>query len=131
MSDPTRGIALDKDHRGLSVLLVDLSTDHQVLIQQAGYWQSWATETPTPVPLAFPVLRRATIKRNRTDAMSSDEHCVDISSVGERRLAQRRRLNPTLGQCSLQLASPKPLPADWVPRVTPITWKVSQTSYLC
>uniref|UniRef100_A0A8C3EX34 Voltage-dependent R-type calcium channel subunit alpha n=1 Tax=Corvus moneduloides TaxID=1196302 RepID=A0A8C3EX34_CORMO len=47
----------------------------------------WATDTPTPVPLAFPVLRRATIKRNRTDAMSSDEHCVDISSVGERRLA--------------------------------------------
>uniref|UniRef100_A0A8C3RGU3 Voltage-dependent R-type calcium channel subunit alpha n=1 Tax=Cyanoderma ruficeps TaxID=181631 RepID=A0A8C3RGU3_9PASS len=33
------------------------------------------------------VLRRATIKRNRTDAMSGDEHCVDISSVGERRLA--------------------------------------------
>uniref|UniRef100_A0A8C2YHV2 Voltage-dependent R-type calcium channel subunit alpha n=1 Tax=Coturnix japonica TaxID=93934 RepID=A0A8C2YHV2_COTJA len=31
------------------------------------------------------LLRRATIKRNRTDAMnrdSSDEHCVDISSVG-------------------------------------------------
>uniref|UniRef100_A0A8C0VIJ9 Voltage-dependent R-type calcium channel subunit alpha n=1 Tax=Cyanistes caeruleus TaxID=156563 RepID=A0A8C0VIJ9_CYACU len=48
----------------------------------------WATETPTPVPLAFPVLRRATIKRNRTDAMSGDEHCVDIASVGERRLAQ-------------------------------------------
>uniref|UniRef100_A0A8C3EWA9 Voltage-dependent R-type calcium channel subunit alpha n=1 Tax=Corvus moneduloides TaxID=1196302 RepID=A0A8C3EWA9_CORMO len=36
---------------------------------------------------ALDVLRRATIKRNRTDAMSSDEHCVDISSVGERRLA--------------------------------------------
>uniref|UniRef100_A0A8C8BUZ2 Voltage-dependent R-type calcium channel subunit alpha n=1 Tax=Otus sunia TaxID=257818 RepID=A0A8C8BUZ2_9STRI len=39
---------------------------------------------------ALEVLRRATIKRNRTDAMnrdSSDEHCVDISSVGERRLA--------------------------------------------
>lgn len=40
--------------------------------------------------LAFPfpgvVLRRATIKRSRTEAMtrdSSDEHCVDISSVGE------------------------------------------------
>ncbi|KFQ61388.1 Voltage-dependent R-type calcium channel subunit alpha-1E, partial [Pelecanus crispus] len=36
---------------------------------------------------ALEVLRRATIKRNRTDAMnrdSSDEHCVDISSVGER-----------------------------------------------
>nr|XP_009937578.1 PREDICTED: voltage-dependent R-type calcium channel subunit alpha-1E [Opisthocomus hoazin] len=34
---------------------------------------------------ALDVLRRATIKRNRTDAMnrdSSDEHCVDISSVG-------------------------------------------------
>ncbi|XP_009946663.1 PREDICTED: voltage-dependent R-type calcium channel subunit alpha-1E, partial [Leptosomus discolor] len=34
---------------------------------------------------ALEVLRRATIKRNRTDAMnrdSSDEHCVDISSVG-------------------------------------------------
>uniref|UniRef100_A0A8C4VAV3 Voltage-dependent R-type calcium channel subunit alpha n=1 Tax=Falco tinnunculus TaxID=100819 RepID=A0A8C4VAV3_FALTI len=45
---------------------------------------------PTPITLPFPVLRRATIKRNRTDAMnrdSSDEHCVDISSVGERRLA--------------------------------------------
>uniref|UniRef100_A0A8C4XV08 Voltage-dependent R-type calcium channel subunit alpha n=1 Tax=Falco tinnunculus TaxID=100819 RepID=A0A8C4XV08_FALTI len=40
---------------------------------------------PTPITLPFPVLRRATIKRNRTDAMnrdSSDEHCVDISSVG-------------------------------------------------
>ncbi|XP_031973311.1 voltage-dependent R-type calcium channel subunit alpha-1E isoform X9 [Corvus moneduloides] len=49
---------------------------------------------------ALDVLRRATIKRNRTDAMSSDEHCVDISSVGERRLAQRRRLNPTLGNPS-------------------------------
>ncbi|XP_027550674.1 voltage-dependent R-type calcium channel subunit alpha-1E isoform X7 [Neopelma chrysocephalum] len=47
---------------------------------------------------ALDVLRRATIKRNRTDAMgSSDEHCVDISSVGERRLAQRRPLHPTLG----------------------------------
>ncbi|KFO75199.1 Voltage-dependent R-type calcium channel subunit alpha-1E, partial [Cuculus canorus] len=49
---------------------------------------------------ALEVLRRATIKRNRTDAMnrdSSDEHCVDISSVGERRLAQRRPLHPTLG----------------------------------
>uniref|UniRef100_A0A8C8BSB0 Voltage-dependent R-type calcium channel subunit alpha n=1 Tax=Otus sunia TaxID=257818 RepID=A0A8C8BSB0_9STRI len=48
---------------------------------------------------ALEVLRRATIKRNRTDAMnrdSSDEHCVDISSVGERRLAQRRPLHPTL-----------------------------------
>uniref|UniRef100_A0A7M4F519 Voltage-dependent R-type calcium channel subunit alpha n=1 Tax=Crocodylus porosus TaxID=8502 RepID=A0A7M4F519_CROPO len=34
---------------------------------------------------ALEVLRRATIKRNRTEAMnrdSSDEHCVDISSVG-------------------------------------------------
>ncbi|XP_010159014.1 PREDICTED: LOW QUALITY PROTEIN: voltage-dependent R-type calcium channel subunit alpha-1E-like, partial [Eurypyga helias] len=34
---------------------------------------------------ALEVLRRATIKRNRTDTMnrdSSDEHCVDISSVG-------------------------------------------------
>uniref|UniRef100_A0A8C3IS63 Calcium voltage-gated channel subunit alpha1 E n=1 Tax=Chrysemys picta bellii TaxID=8478 RepID=A0A8C3IS63_CHRPI len=34
---------------------------------------------------SFPVLRRATIKRNRTEAVnrdSSDEHCVDISSVG-------------------------------------------------
>ncbi|XP_025940465.1 voltage-dependent R-type calcium channel subunit alpha-1E isoform X3 [Apteryx rowi] len=34
---------------------------------------------------ALEVLRRATIKRNRTDAMnrdSSDEHCVDIASVG-------------------------------------------------
>uniref|UniRef100_A0A8D2Q3Q9 Voltage-dependent R-type calcium channel subunit alpha n=1 Tax=Zosterops lateralis melanops TaxID=1220523 RepID=A0A8D2Q3Q9_ZOSLA len=31
---------------------------------------------------ALEVLRRATIKRNRTDAMSGDEHCVDISSVG-------------------------------------------------
>ncbi|NXY05991.1 CAC1E protein, partial [Pteruthius melanotis] len=49
---------------------------------------------------ALDVLRRATIKRNRTDAMSGDEHCVDISSVGERRLAQRRRLNPTLGNPS-------------------------------
>uniref|UniRef100_A0A8C0VNT4 Voltage-dependent R-type calcium channel subunit alpha n=1 Tax=Cyanistes caeruleus TaxID=156563 RepID=A0A8C0VNT4_CYACU len=37
---------------------------------------------------ALEVLRRATIKRNRTDAMSGDEHCVDIASVGERRLAQ-------------------------------------------
>uniref|UniRef100_A0A8C9KTF9 Voltage-dependent R-type calcium channel subunit alpha n=1 Tax=Serinus canaria TaxID=9135 RepID=A0A8C9KTF9_SERCA len=36
---------------------------------------------------ALEVLRRATIKRNRTDAMSGDEQCVDISSVGERRLA--------------------------------------------
>uniref|UniRef100_A0A8C3K733 Voltage-dependent R-type calcium channel subunit alpha n=1 Tax=Calidris pygmaea TaxID=425635 RepID=A0A8C3K733_9CHAR len=39
---------------------------------------------------ALEVLRRATIKRNRTDAMnrdSSDEQCVDIASVGERRLA--------------------------------------------
>ncbi|NWW60431.1 CAC1E protein, partial [Ifrita kowaldi] len=51
---------------------------------------------------ALDVLRRATIKRNRTDAMSSDEHCVDIASVGERRLAQRRRLNPTLGNPSSQ-----------------------------
>ncbi|XP_074402505.1 voltage-dependent R-type calcium channel subunit alpha-1E isoform X2 [Zonotrichia albicollis] len=49
---------------------------------------------------ALDVLRRATIKRNRTDAMSGDEHCVDIASVGERRLAQRRRLNPTLGNPS-------------------------------
>ncbi|XP_050833407.1 voltage-dependent R-type calcium channel subunit alpha-1E isoform X2 [Serinus canaria] len=49
---------------------------------------------------ALEVLRRATIKRNRTDAMSGDEQCVDISSVGERRLAQRRRLNPTLGNPS-------------------------------
>ncbi|XP_066412292.1 voltage-dependent R-type calcium channel subunit alpha-1E isoform X4 [Molothrus aeneus] len=49
---------------------------------------------------ALEVLRRATIKRNRTDAMSGDEHCVDISSVGERRLAQRRRLHPTLGNPS-------------------------------
>uniref|UniRef100_A0A493ST13 Voltage-dependent R-type calcium channel subunit alpha n=1 Tax=Anas platyrhynchos platyrhynchos TaxID=8840 RepID=A0A493ST13_ANAPP len=34
---------------------------------------------------ALEVLRRATIKRNRTDTMnrdSSDEHCVDIASVG-------------------------------------------------
>ncbi|XP_071897669.1 voltage-dependent R-type calcium channel subunit alpha-1E isoform X7 [Anas platyrhynchos] len=49
---------------------------------------------------ALEVLRRATIKRNRTDTMnrdSSDEHCVDIASVGERRLAQRRPLHPTLG----------------------------------
>lgn len=70
---------------------------------------------PTSISLPFPVLRRATIKRNRTDAMnrdSSDEHCVDISSVGERRLAQRRPLHPTLGQCSLELASPKPLPGS-------------------
>ncbi|XP_071607552.1 voltage-dependent R-type calcium channel subunit alpha-1E [Heliangelus exortis] len=44
---------------------------------------------------ALEVLRRATIKRNRTDA--GEEHCVDISSVGERRLAQRRPLHPTLG----------------------------------
>ncbi|NXE69920.1 CAC1E protein, partial [Calcarius ornatus] len=51
---------------------------------------------------ALEVLRRATIKRNRTDAMSGDEHCVDIASVGERRLAQRRRLNPTLGNPSSQ-----------------------------
>ncbi|XP_030135496.4 voltage-dependent R-type calcium channel subunit alpha-1E isoform X12 [Taeniopygia guttata] len=51
---------------------------------------------------ALDVLRRATIKRNRTDAMSGDEHCVDIASVGERRLAQRRRLNPTLGNPSSQ-----------------------------
>uniref|UniRef100_A0A8C0F411 Voltage-dependent R-type calcium channel subunit alpha n=1 Tax=Bubo bubo TaxID=30461 RepID=A0A8C0F411_BUBBB len=52
--------------------------------------KSWATVALTAIPLPFPVLRRATIKRNRTDAMnrdSSDEHCVDISSVGERRLA--------------------------------------------
>ncbi|XP_066180847.1 voltage-dependent R-type calcium channel subunit alpha-1E isoform X4 [Sylvia atricapilla] len=49
---------------------------------------------------ALEVLRRATIKRNRTDAMSGDEHCVDISSVGERRLAQRRPLHPTLGNPS-------------------------------
>ncbi|XP_068546196.1 voltage-dependent R-type calcium channel subunit alpha-1E isoform X7 [Anas acuta] len=57
-----------------------------------------ALEAPLPLPL--PVLRRATIKRNRTDTMnrdSSDEHCVDIASVGERRLAQRRPLHPTLG----------------------------------
>ncbi|XP_068807927.1 voltage-dependent R-type calcium channel subunit alpha-1E isoform X9 [Struthio camelus] len=49
---------------------------------------------------ALEVLRRATIKRNRTDAMnrdSSDEHCVDIASVGERRLAQRRPLHPNMG----------------------------------
>ncbi|XP_015491973.1 voltage-dependent R-type calcium channel subunit alpha-1E isoform X4 [Parus major] len=51
---------------------------------------------------ALEVLRRATIKRNRTDAMSGDEHCVDIASVGERRLAQRRRLHPTLGNPSSQ-----------------------------
>ncbi|XP_032923708.1 voltage-dependent R-type calcium channel subunit alpha-1E isoform X5 [Catharus ustulatus] len=49
---------------------------------------------------ALEVLRRATIKRNRTDAMSGDEQCVDISSVGERRLAQRRPLHPTLGNPS-------------------------------
>ncbi|XP_038000496.1 voltage-dependent R-type calcium channel subunit alpha-1E isoform X3 [Motacilla alba alba] len=49
---------------------------------------------------ALDVLRRATIKRNRTDATSGDEHCVDISSVGERRLAQRRPLHPTLGNPS-------------------------------
>lgn len=67
-----------------------------------------------PTMFFFPVLRRATIKRNRTDAMnrdSSDEHCVDISSVGERRLAQRRPLHPTLGQCSSKLSSPKHLTA--------------------
>uniref|UniRef100_A0A8B9D0N9 Voltage-dependent R-type calcium channel subunit alpha n=1 Tax=Anser brachyrhynchus TaxID=132585 RepID=A0A8B9D0N9_9AVES len=54
------------------------------------YWQSRATAAPAPLPLPLPVLRRATIKRNRTDTMnrdSSDEHCVDIASVGERRLA--------------------------------------------
>lgn len=37
-------------------------------------------------PCPGTVLRRATIKRSRTEAMtrdSSDEHCVDISSVGE------------------------------------------------
>uniref|UniRef100_A0A8C3EYN4 Voltage-dependent R-type calcium channel subunit alpha n=1 Tax=Corvus moneduloides TaxID=1196302 RepID=A0A8C3EYN4_CORMO len=51
-----------------------------------GWWPGghpggqWAPQTAG-------LLRRATIKRNRTDAMSSDEHCVDISSVGERRLA--------------------------------------------
>jgi len=39
-----------------------------------------------PPPFPGVVLRRATIKRSRTEAMtrdSSDEHCVDISSVGE------------------------------------------------
>uniref|UniRef100_A0A452SMM7 Voltage-dependent R-type calcium channel subunit alpha n=1 Tax=Ursus americanus TaxID=9643 RepID=A0A452SMM7_URSAM len=39
----------------------------------------------TGLPLPGVVLRRATIKRSRTEAMtrdSSDEHCVDISSVG-------------------------------------------------
>uniref|UniRef100_A0A8C3NNS7 Voltage-dependent R-type calcium channel subunit alpha n=1 Tax=Geospiza parvula TaxID=87175 RepID=A0A8C3NNS7_GEOPR len=59
---------------------------YRAWIDKAGKGR-WATETPTLVPLALPVLRRATIKRNRTDAMSGDEHCVDISSVGERRLA--------------------------------------------
>lgn len=39
---------------------------------------------------------------------SSDEHCVDIASVGERRLAQRRPLHPTLGQCCSKLFSPQP-----------------------
>lgn len=131
VSDPTPGIALDWHHLGVSILSPDLSADHQALIQPAGYGQSWATGSPARVPLAFPVLRRATIKRNRTDAMSGDEHCVDISSVGERRLAQRRPLHPTLGQCSLQLAPPRPLPAGWVPRVTPITWRLSQDSHLC
>uniref|UniRef100_A0A8C9MFA3 Voltage-dependent R-type calcium channel subunit alpha n=1 Tax=Serinus canaria TaxID=9135 RepID=A0A8C9MFA3_SERCA len=59
---------------------------YRAWIDKAGKGR-WATETPAAVPLAFPVLRRATIKRNRTDAMSGDEQCVDISSVGERRLA--------------------------------------------
>uniref|UniRef100_A0A7M4F516 Voltage-dependent R-type calcium channel subunit alpha n=1 Tax=Crocodylus porosus TaxID=8502 RepID=A0A7M4F516_CROPO len=45
-------------------------------------WVTWVLELFSP---SFLVLRRATIKRNRTEAMnrdSSDEHCVDISSVG-------------------------------------------------
>lgn len=93
---------------------------YRTQVSQVLITRSWSSELatgrvgpPTPIPLPFPVLRRATIKRNRTDAMnrdSSDEHCVDISSVGERRLAQRRPLHPTLGQCILELASPKPLP---------------------
>lgn len=40
----------------------------------------------TCLPSPGAVLRRATIKRSRTEVMtrdSSDEHCVDISSVGE------------------------------------------------
>lgn len=40
----------------------------------------------TCLPCPGAVLRRATIKRSRTEVMtrdSSDEHCVDISSVGE------------------------------------------------
>lgn len=40
----------------------------------------------TCLPFPGAVLRRATIKRSRTEVMtrdSSDEHCVDISSVGE------------------------------------------------
>uniref|UniRef100_A0A8C5U9T3 Voltage-dependent R-type calcium channel subunit alpha n=1 Tax=Malurus cyaneus samueli TaxID=2593467 RepID=A0A8C5U9T3_9PASS len=52
---------------------------YRAWIDKAGKGR-WASETRAAIPLAFPVLRRATIKRNRTDA--GDEHCVDISSVG-------------------------------------------------
>ncbi|NWW50437.1 CAC1E protein, partial [Pedionomus torquatus] len=61
------------------VLLVTMSWSNELASRRIG--------PPTPLLLPFPVLRRATIKRNRTDAMnrdSSDEHCVDIASVGER-----------------------------------------------
>uniref|UniRef100_A0A803WE70 Voltage-dependent R-type calcium channel subunit alpha n=1 Tax=Ficedula albicollis TaxID=59894 RepID=A0A803WE70_FICAL len=62
-----------------------LRRQQQIERELNGY-RAWIDKAAA-VPLAFPVLRRATIKRNRTDAMSGDEHCVDISSVGERRLA--------------------------------------------
>uniref|UniRef100_A0A8C9L567 Voltage-dependent R-type calcium channel subunit alpha n=1 Tax=Serinus canaria TaxID=9135 RepID=A0A8C9L567_SERCA len=62
-----------------------LRRQQQIERELNGY-RAWIDKAAA-VPLAFPVLRRATIKRNRTDAMSGDEQCVDISSVGERRLA--------------------------------------------
>uniref|UniRef100_A0A8D2NDI9 Voltage-dependent R-type calcium channel subunit alpha n=1 Tax=Zonotrichia albicollis TaxID=44394 RepID=A0A8D2NDI9_ZONAL len=61
-----------------------LRRQQQIERELNGY-RAWIDKAA--VPLALPVLRRATIKRNRTDAMSGDEHCVDIASVGERRLA--------------------------------------------
>uniref|UniRef100_A0A8V5HCJ5 Voltage-dependent R-type calcium channel subunit alpha n=1 Tax=Melopsittacus undulatus TaxID=13146 RepID=A0A8V5HCJ5_MELUD len=60
-----------------------LRRQQQIERELNGY-RAWIDKA-APIPLPFPVLRRATIKRNRTDAMnrdSSDEHCVDISSVG-------------------------------------------------
>uniref|UniRef100_A0A8B9VXD3 Voltage-dependent R-type calcium channel subunit alpha n=1 Tax=Anas zonorhyncha TaxID=75864 RepID=A0A8B9VXD3_9AVES len=60
-----------------------LRRQQQIERELNGY-RAWIDKA-APLPLPLPVLRRATIKRNRTDTMnrdSSDEHCVDIASVG-------------------------------------------------